>query len=70
MSSLSKLVGSWGMDVITYNCYELTHTWSHNCELAMLDIYKHAIPYSFKTYLPLYLVRLWTCAYMIHMPPV
>ena len=58
MSALSKLCGRLGFDVVPYNCYELVHNWHPNCESAMVDVYRHAIPYSYRTYLPLYLISL------------
>ncbi len=57
MTKLSKLVGNAGMITCSYNCYEMAHTWDPNCLRAALILYKDALPFSFRTYAPLYVVR-------------
>ena len=58
MSALSKLCGDLGMKVITTTCYETAHTWNPSCRGALIDLYKAAIPFAFRTYAPLHLVSL------------
>nr|XP_057943037.1 transmembrane protein 135 [Doryrhamphus excisus] len=47
MAALSKL---------TYNCYEIGHTWSPSCMQSTADITRGALEVSFKIYAPLYLI--------------
>ncbi|XP_051902826.1 transmembrane protein 135 [Hippocampus zosterae] len=47
MAALSK---------ITYNCYEVGHTWNPSCMRSTVDITRGALEVSFKIYAPLYVI--------------
>ncbi|VDM64029.1 unnamed protein product [Angiostrongylus costaricensis] len=56
MPTLSKLAYFLGLPVLNANCYETFHTWSPNCNQAILDALPDGMLFSLKTYAPLYLV--------------
>jgi len=57
MTRLSKLAGDLGMYTATFNCHEVAHTWNPHCHGSALDVFRKAVPFALKTYLPLYAVR-------------
>uniref|UniRef100_A0A0K0D0B3 TMEM135_C_rich domain-containing protein n=1 Tax=Angiostrongylus cantonensis TaxID=6313 RepID=A0A0K0D0B3_ANGCA len=56
MPALSKLAYFLGLPVLNANCYETFHTWSPNCNQAILDALPDGMLFSLKTYAPLYLI--------------
>ncbi|RCN53627.1 hypothetical protein ANCCAN_00121 [Ancylostoma caninum] len=56
MPTLSKLANNIGLPVLNTNCYETIHTWTPNCNQAIIDTIPDGILFCLKTYAPFYLV--------------
>lgn len=61
MAGQSKL--HFCSDSVEYNCYEIGHTWSSNCPLAIYMFTVPIVKHAFKIYAIFYLVNIIFCVY-------
>lgn len=58
MAVLSKFfAGTLGFKILHAKCYEISHVWNPDCNMAIVDALPAGIRFCLKTYSTFYLVR-------------